>query len=127
MELKPDLIRDILLYAESLQLGENAFANDINESELRTKYTEDEIIYAISRLGENDGQLIYGNVQYASSKPYIWYIGSPTFTGHQYLENIRDPKIWKSVKQKASLVGSVSLPILSELAVSTIKAKLGLV
>ena len=127
MELKPDLIRDMLLYAESLSLGETAFPNDINESELRNKYTEDEIIYAISRLGEKDGNLLKGSVQYASNKPYMWYIGSPTFSGHQYLENIRDPKIWKLVKEKASVVGSVSLPILAELASSMIKAKLGLI
>ncbi|EGP5427379.1 MULTISPECIES: DUF2513 domain-containing protein [Enterococcus] len=126
MELKPDLIRDILLYSETLPFRKSAFQNEINESSLREKYSQDEIIYAISRMGDDDAKLINGWVKYASDKPYMWCIGSPTYEGHQYLENIRDPKVWKVVKEKVSLVGTASISIMGQVALAYIQKQLGI-
>ena len=36
--------------------------------------------------------------------------------GHQYLEMIRDPEIWRQTKESAQKIGSFSLDVLSALA-----------
>lgn len=126
MKLSNDLIRDTLLFAESLKYNQTASNSQIAESDYGKKYSQDEILYAISRLGDNDAKLIKGSIQYASNNPFRWFIGSPTYAGHQYLENIRDPKIWKETKEKMALVGSASLSILSQVAASIIQNKLGI-
>lgn len=126
MELKLDLIRDVLLYAESLPLGKSSSAFPVSESPFLEKYTEDEIVYALSKMGNDDARLVNGNISWINGKAYFWSIGSPTYKGHQYLDNIREQTVWDHVKEKSKLVGSVSLPILNELAISFIKKNLGL-
>lgn len=126
MELKLDLIRDVLLYAESLPLGQTSLDFPVSESPFLKKYTEEEIVYALSKMGNDDGRLVKGSIQWSNAKPYFWSIGAPTYLGHQYLDNIREQKIWDHVKKKAKTVGSVSLPILNQIAIAYIKQSLGL-
>ncbi|MDT2756967.1 DUF2513 domain-containing protein [Enterococcus asini] len=126
MELKIDLIRDVLLYAESLPLGKTSLDVPVSESPFLKKYTEDEIVYALSKMGNDDAHLVNGSINWINAKPYFWSIGTPTYLGHQYLDNIREQKVWDHVKKKAKTVGSVSLPILNQIAASYIKQLLGL-
>lgn len=41
--------------------------------------------------------------------------------GHEFLENVRDPVIWRKTKAGATRVGTWSLPLLNELALGIIK------
>lgn len=126
IKLNHDCIRDILLFTEQLPFGETAKNNQIFKSELLNKYSEDELNYAITRMGNDDAELVIGKVKYASNKPYITTISSLTFKGHKYLDNIRDPKVWKESKKLASKLSSVSIDILSDIASTTVMRILGL-
>ncbi len=46
-----------------------------------------------------------------------------TWSGHDFLEDVRDPKIWASTKEGANKVGSWSLTLLGELAKGFAKQK----
>lgn len=92
----------------------------IFKSEKLKKYSEDEINYAISRLGNDDAQLIKGYVKFASGKPHFTSISSLTFEGHKYLDNIRDPKVWSESKKISSKFASVSIDVMSSIASNVI-------
>ncbi|MFI3804273.1 DUF2513 domain-containing protein [Vagococcus fluvialis] len=126
MELKAELIRDLLLYSESVPLKGIHDMDEIFNSELLSKYSEDEIIHAISVMGSNDANLFASNIQWASDEPYFILVGSPTFEGHKYLDNIRDPEVWKQTKKATSKFASVSIDVLSSVAASVITKMLGM-
>ncbi len=44
--------------------------------------------------------------------------------GHQYLEAIRDPEIWRKTKEGASLAGSFSIDLLGKLANGFIRTQI---
>ena len=56
-----------------------------------------------------------------SSRDYL-EIGL-TWEGHEFLDNIRDPEIWRKTKSGAKKVGSFSIGILAEIARAAITAK----
>lgn len=49
-----------------------------------------------------------------------------TWEGHEFLDDIRDPEIWKKAKEKAGSMASVGVSFMWELAKAEIKTKLGL-
>ena len=49
-----------------------------------------------------------------------------TFSGYEYLDSVRNARIWKSVKTKLSVVGGATLDIVKDIALSEIKKELGL-
>jgi hypothetical protein len=46
-----------------------------------------------------------------------------TWAGHEFLDDIRDPEIWKAAKSGATKLGSYSLSVLADLAKAAIAAK----
>lgn len=46
-----------------------------------------------------------------------------SWAGHEFLDKVRDPEIWRQTKEGASKVGSWSVKFLGELATGFIKAK----
>ncbi|MGM0182212.1 hypothetical protein IGK74_001132 [Enterococcus sp. AZ150] len=126
MKLDHECIRDILLFAEELPYNSPAYGETIFKSKRLKRYSEDEINYAITKLGLDDAELINGFVKFASNKPYITCISSLSFEGHKYLDNIRDPKVWKETKNIASKVTSVSIDILGTIASNVILKTIGL-
>ena len=47
-----------------------------------------------------------------------------TDQGHELLESIRDPQIWRATKDSAEQVGSFSVDLIKKIAVGLIKTKL---
>lgn len=126
IELSHECIRDILFFAEELPYMKPASDDQIFNSDRLKKYSSDQINYAVSRLGNNDARLIKGYVKIASGKPYRTHIGSLTFEGHKYLDNIRDPKVWTESKKIASRFQSVSIDIMSNVAANVITKMLNI-
>ncbi|MEQ7275204.1 DUF2513 domain-containing protein [Enterococcus thailandicus] len=122
MKLKPDLIRDILLFAESLDYQETVSNKDIFTSPFLNKYKPEEIAYAVDRLGPNEAGFINGGTR---SNGYTISILSLRYKGHQYLDDIRDDGIWKDTKSKISVLASVSVPVIQEVAKAITLKKLG--
>ena len=46
-----------------------------------------------------------------------------TWAGHEFLEKIRDPEIWRQTKAGAAKVGSLPFSLLGELAIGFLKKK----
>jgi hypothetical protein len=67
-----------------------------------------------------DGGLINGMVR---PGPRPSYVGL-TYQGHDLLDAIRDPDVWRHTKAAASAAGGWTLDILKDLATAYIKSKL---
>ncbi|MBU5245293.1 DUF2513 domain-containing protein [Bacillus halotolerans] len=113
MELKADLVRNLLLYVETLKYGETAGISKVfNSLNLRDEDEYLEVVYTVKKLIEA-GYLI------ASTSPLE--ICEMTYNGHMFLETIRDNKVWEQTKKKAASFTGVSFEILKDIATSIIK------
>ena len=126
MKLNPDCIRDILLYMEDAPYGEEICPDQLFNA--LPNYSPDEISYAVMKMDEA------GFVN-ASIEKYIdgsaeFVLLDITYSGHQFLSNIRENKIWSGVKSIAGKVGATSLEAFTQIAsgviTELIKAHFGL-
>ncbi|MED1303684.1 hypothetical protein BK704_28820 [[Bacillus thuringiensis] serovar konkukian] len=123
MKLNHDCVRDLLLTVEDTEHGVSLPLDDLFQEERLRPYSNNDVVYTVQRLKEAG----YLNVVDANTYDgYEAFINHITWNGHQFLDNIRDKTVWEKTKEKASIVGSVSLPILSELAKTYIADMLGL-
>ena len=89
MKLNQDCIRDLLLYLE-----ENLKLNDyLSISNISLKnYSSEELLYTADKLYEA-GYLKCSRKVYDNTDLMI-FVSSITYTGHQFLDNIRDDKVF---------------------------------
>lgn len=111
MKLNRECVRDLMLYLEE-SLDDKNFI-DVLGIKL-SDYSEDEIVYTAKKLIE--AQYLNGKAQYASNKIYRFPIASITFSGHNFLDNIRPQGTWDMVNEKTKSIGSVSIEIISSIA-----------
>ena len=112
MRLNNDCIRDILLYVEdNTDLEKSVIDIDKLSEALSNKYNENALYYHIKMISQAD---LVDNVFFAEDRPYT--ISSLSWEGHQYLDNIRDEKVWNILKDKTKDLSSVSLKILIPVA-----------
>lgn len=111
MKLNHDCVRDLMILAEeSLDMS-----NYIRCSKVEMKpYSTDEIIYAACKLQEVG--LIDANITKFMNGGRDVTISDITWTGHEFLDNIRDDKVWKQTKGVVSTLTSVSLNMISNIA-----------
>ncbi len=118
MKLIHNCVRDVMLYLEeNLDLFDTIVDNEIKLS----KYDIKDIKYTLLkieeagfiRLGKTD---LLGNI----------YVKDITYKGHQFLDTVKDNKIWKKTLTKISKFASVSIPIIQELASQILSMELGL-
>lgn len=114
MKLNHDSVRSLLLFVEEKETNSSRTENELLEFAKQREISKEELIYIIQRLKE--AGFINASIQYASNKVYWFSISSITWDGHEYLDNIRDPKIWKNTKTVTSKLASVSLSIMGEVA-----------
>ena len=111
MKLNNDCIRDILLFIEESTNNNNLCVDvDLLINNL-DKYTSDEIFYHIRQISKYD---YVDFVDYADNNPYL--IGDLTPIGRNFIDNVRDNKVWSNTKKVASKLSSISLPILTSIA-----------
>jgi|SRR5688572_17309594 hypothetical protein len=110
-----DLIREILLKIEAAPP-----ATDLSDSDFQDQ--EYELIHAhLELLSEAD--LV--KVTFYSGGGYA--IHRLTWDGHEYLDTIRDPSIWKTVRGKAAAFGgSLPFEVLKALGIEALKSAVGL-
>ena len=144
MKLNLDCVRQILLIVEektglrkycffidsSLEASQTAIGSPIipppdYQVSLLKKFDNDELIYHINYCVES-GLLSIDN----SYGQYQIVIKDLTPKGHEFLENIRDDKVWSGVKKIALKIGSTSLnsviQISSNVITQLIKSQFGL-
>lgn len=119
MRLNNDCIRDILLCIEEKTDTINPYISreDIVK-DLECKYDENTVKYHFRML--SGSKFIDTNNRDVNSFTCL------TWEGHEYLDNIRDEGIWRTVQTKIKPVGSVAVGIIANLAEAAIKEKLGL-
>lgn len=121
MRLNPDCMRDILLVVEeNLQLNGSLPMSDLLP--LLPGYSKDEITYTCLKLNEANLLNIF-KVDYPGGA-FVNDICEITYNGHQFLENIRNQSTWETVKQKLSLLGSSSVPVIMSVASQVILNKI---
>ncbi|NLZ54536.1 MAG: DUF2513 domain-containing protein [Thermoanaerobacteraceae bacterium] len=127
MKLNHNCVRDLLLFIEdNLTYSTYIYVNEIQLE----GYTQEEIIYSADKL--LDAGYITG-----TRKVFLGSDGTPqieiksiTWDGHQFLDNIRDNKVWEQTKGILSKFSSVSIGIISNVASQVIsniiKSQMGL-
>jgi hypothetical protein len=122
MKLDHDILRELLLKVEREQ--------DSPEWE---EYigSKDEYLrfYAVSKLIEG-GFLKADSVPGTEPDEEFWRVTEITYDGHEFLETIRDSRIWKATKDAAQKGGATSVEILfnigKEIAKQQIRQHTGL-
>lgn len=109
MRLSNDCIRDILLYIEN---NTDSKRISINLSELiqNLNYDENTLRYHMRMIAQ--AKLVDASSFTADSA----ILSSLSWEGHQYLDNIRDDKVWTILKDKTKNLSSVSLKVLIPVA-----------
>lgn len=123
MKLNPDCIRSVLLEIEkSLNLGtdseENVYMGVLDMDDLckaLPKYTKEDVFYSLFNLDQAGYVKI--TVFWASGGiATMCCVEYMTYAGHQFLEGIRDPKMWSFVKSGLSAVRNYSLDAINAFA-----------
>lgn len=117
-----DLIRDILLHVEeSTSFSKDIFASNLD---LAKPQPLDDVYGHIWLL--LDESLIVGDLEvYMGNEEAHINIERLTARGHDYLDSVRDPKIWRETKAGlAKAGGTASLAIVQATAVAIFKTSL---
>lgn len=109
MKLIHDCIRDVMIDIEE-NLGLNRTVSSREIQIRNSKYSHDDIYYTCQKLKEAG----YLNVEFFLDG----YAGveSMTYSGHLFLDNIRDNKVWSTTKSILSKFTSTSIGIVENVA-----------
>lgn len=110
MKLNNDCIRDILLFVEENTDYEKVFV-DVDNIVNCLNYDKNTVYYHIKMISQAN---LVDHVVFADMRPYT--ISNLSWEGHQYLDNIRDNKVWEIIKQQTNKLSSVSLNFLISIA-----------
>jgi hypothetical protein len=121
MKRELGLVRELLLRLEALPMGMYG-AETITPDDPRIAVdgsTDEDLAYHLSLLQER------GLIEVPDSQPMIGIVFTRlTWEGHDFLDAVRDPEIWKKTKQGADAVGSFSFELVKDLAKGFIKKQI---
>ena len=131
MKLVPDAVRDIMLYLEenlTLEVVDNkpeyssiSYLKLADELVPSKHYSKEEVVYAIQQLCQCD--MIKAHITTGKSRRYITCdIYDISWTGHEFLNNIRPQTVWEATKEKATKLGGMSIKALAFLSSTIIQA-----
>lgn len=124
MQLDHDFVRKVLLKIESCNNPGGLGTQDLKSLMNDNDKSFNELAYTIQILVEGD--LVSSKVSWANNRPTYIHPVNLTFKGHEYLDNIRDNKIWTETKKATSKLASVSIDIMSQVATNLISRSLGI-
>lgn len=124
MKLNLDLLREIVILIEA----ENEWQIENPWKIVSvTGYSNKEIQYHLRMLTERGflhKESIIELTGDMSGAPVSKYLPDAlTFSGHEFLESVRDPEVWKKAKEGAKHVGGFSLSLVGALAKGFVKKK----
>lgn len=115
MELNHDCVRHLLLEIEAnKKLGKPLTEHNFAHNYVFENYDFDTIMYALLKLKE--AGYINVSLRWSEGEIYDWLINDITWAGHEFLDNIRDDKTWKYVKDVAKKTSSMSVSLMGKLA-----------
>lgn len=112
MKLNPDCMRDILIEIETIPFG-----NHISFASLQERlpsYQEDELKYSCLKLYEAD--FIEVLKRDSNHGTLILQIRDITYSGHQFLADIRSDNVWGKTKNVMTKIGTTSVSSISQIA-----------
>ena len=126
MKLNYDCVRSVLLTVEKSktideELNINPLAVETIFEQL-PKYEDSEILYTIEKLKE--ARYINAALHFAAGHFIDGAVSSITYSGHEYLDNIREPEVWRKVKTMLKNAGAITLPLISQAAQMLIGSQL---
>lgn len=124
MKLDYDFIRKLLIHVEEKVPLQGLDSKDLFEFAKSTDKSNNELSYTISKLKE--GNLVTANFIYANNTIKIITNVNLTYSGHEYLNSIRDNKIWKATKKVSSKLSGISFEVLKAIAIHEINKTIGL-
>lgn len=125
MKRDMDLIRDLLLQIEDGRRSFDLLTPEIAEvlgesSEGKLPREQAELLEYHLDLLDSAGLITIK----AKLSGAAWQIGQITWAGHDFLDTIRDPAIWRETKAGAKKAGGFSLDLLKALAKGLVKKKI---
>jgi hypothetical protein len=117
MKRDMDLVRDLLLKIEEAK--EPPALSDLVSKEDDEKY--ETATYHLKMLIDEVG-LVRG-INCGSMDGEDWIELNITWTGHEFLDTVRDPEVWRKTKEGAKKIGGFTLDILMQLATGYLKMK----
>jgi Hypothetical protein (DUF2513) len=116
MKRDMDLVRNILLEIESKDKGDGRWI-EISIPEVDNKILHEHLflIFKSGLIEGNDGTTM-------SSREFL--PKRLTWTGHDFLDSVRDPEIWQKTKDGAKAAGGFTIELLADLAKGLIKTQI---
>ena len=114
-----ELIRDLLFRIEADPKCNGRQWVPFDRGDYLCGHSAEEVAYGLSILHE--GGLILAST--SGSTPMVSRL---TWNGHEFLDSIKDPGIWKSTKEKMAGLSGVTLSVVTAIATAEIKKKLHL-
>ena len=119
MKLNPDCIRAVMLEIEKSHKYYLDERGDVTTDPLNLEsihesipnYSKEEIYYSLFNL-EQAGHIDL-TTRWSGGSVYTCHVNYMTFSGHEFLNSIRDPKHWSVVKRGLNAVGNFSLATIS--------------
>lgn len=118
MKLNSDCIRDILITIESIEYGSSYTVKKLQE--ILPSYSYEELQYHCLQLLDADLIKVISIPVRGCNTPQISNIIDLTFSGHQFLADIRSDTTWNKTKEIAKSIGSESLHALKDIAISVV-------
>lgn len=124
MKLDTDCIRDLLLTLEEEskydegQITKRIFLHKMTQFPRMQKYEVNDVLYTSDKMVE--AGFIDFHKTTASGGLYNSSYGQITYSGHQFLENIRSDNNWNKTKEIAKSIGATSLSAISDIAAKVI-------
>lgn len=118
MKLNHDCVRQVLLdMEENLTLKRTHFLNAIHPDTIEI-YGIDNVIYSMVQL--KNAEYIEASFSVINGIDSVIYISKLTWKGHQFLDTVRDSKIWKKTKGILSRLESSPITFVSTVASSVL-------
>ena len=126
MKLNYDCVRSVLLAVEKTE----TIDEDLSLTPLEVvglfdrlpEYKDNEILYTVEKLKE--AGYINAALHFAAGHFIDGAVSSITYSGHEYLDNIREPEVWRKVKAMLKNAGAITLPLISQAAQMLIGSQL---
>ena len=118
MKRDMEIIRKVLLAIEEQYVDVSIDDLEVDGVDMKTVAYHCKILY-------DGGYISEYNAQFADDELYFFGVGSLTWEGHEFLDSIRDDKIWSNVKSTITkkglpmvidVVKDVAAAIISEMA-----------
>lgn len=121
MKREMDLIRALLLKIESWDIPPGAMMSRLRATDPEVQiegYTDNQVDYHLELL------IDAGLVEGSCNMERLFQISKLTPAGHDFVESVRDPEIWRETKEGAKKAGGFTLELLGDLAKGLLKTQI---